>query len=324
MSQNNIGNNIIEEIKHQENKIKVYSSAMLFSFIVGFSFIGVKTCISVATPLETLTYRYNFAFLSVLIPFILGYIKVNVKEKPKKNLVITAGFYIAFMVFQTIGLLFSTSIESGIIFSIIPIITKILASVFLKENTSWKQNIFVCMSVVAVITMFILGATDITVNIVGLIILLISSICMAISNTLMRYVRGDFKPIEISFFITGGGCILFNIATIIFSIKNGNLGDYFEPLNHMNFIIATAYLGIPSTLISALIMSYMLANLEAVKATVFGNLSTAISIVAGVIVLNEPLNIYHIVCTSLIIIGVIGVSIPSMGKGSYLNEKVEG
>ena len=296
-----------------KNNLKVYGSAAIFSLIVGFSFLGVKTCVTVATPVETLTYRFNFAFLASLIVVAAGILKIDVKGKSKRNLTLTAGLYLGFMVFQTIGLVFSTSVESGIIFAIIPILAKIIAGVFLKEATSWKQNVFVCLSMAAVITMLVLGATDLTVNTLGLMILLISSLCLALSNVMMRYVRTVYSPFEISFFITGGGCLLFNLATIIIGIKNGTLGDYFAPLSHVNFIIATAYLGVLSTLVSALIMAYMLANMEAVKATIFGNVSAAISIVAGVIVLGEPLQVYHIVCACLIIAGVIGLSLPSMG-----------
>lgn len=295
------------------SNLKVYGSAVIFSLIVGFSFLGVKTCVSVATPVETLTYRFNFAFLASLLVVAAGMAKIDVKGKSKRNLALTAGLYLGFMVFQTIGLVFSTSVESGIIFAIIPILAKIIAGVLLKEATSWKQNIFVCLSVAAVITMFVLGSTDISVNTTGLIILLISSLCMAVSNVMMRYVRTIYTPFEISFFITGGGCLLFNLATIVIGVKNGTLGDYLAPLSHMNFVIATAYLGVLSTLVSALLMAYMLANMEAVKATIFGNVSTAISIVAGVVVLGEPLQIYHIICTVLIIAGVIGLSLPSMG-----------
>jgi drug/metabolite transporter (DMT)-like permease len=302
----------------KESNLKVYGSAVLFSLIVGFSFIGVKTCVSVATPLETLTFRYNFAFLATLAVVLVGLVRIDLAGKPKTKLALTAGLYLGFMVLQTIGLVFSTSIESGIIFAIIPILAKIIASIFLKESTNWKQNIFVCMSVAAVITMFVLGASDITVNVAGMIILLLSSVSMALSNVMMRYVRGVYKPFEISFYITGGGCLIFNLATVVYGLSTGTLGNYFEPLSHVNFIIATAYLGIPSTLVSALIMAYMLAHMEAVKATIFGNLSTAISIVAGVIVLGEPLQLYHVVCTILIIAGVIGLSLPSMAvkKGS--------
>jgi drug/metabolite transporter (DMT)-like permease len=296
---------------YEESKLKVYGSAVLFSFIIGFSFLGIKTCLAVATPLETLVYRYNFAFLGALIPVFSGFIKINLQGKKKGQLIITAGFYISFIILQTIGLVFATSIESGIIFAMVPILVKIMAGFFLKEHTNWKQNIFIFMSVAAVITMFILGATDITVNFIGLIILFISSLCTAFSSIMMRYVRRTYTPFEITLFITGGGFIVFNLATILTGMKNGTLGSYFEPLTHISFIIAAAYLGIMATLISAMLNAYILAHLQAVKGTIFGNLSTAITIVAGAIILGEPLQLYHIICTIVIIIGVVGLSITS-------------
>jgi len=298
--------------------LKIYGSAALFSLIVGFSFLGVKTCLYTATPLETVTYRFNFAFLASLAVLITGFIRTDIRKKPKRMLVLTAGLYLGFMVLQALGLVFSTSVESGIMFAIVPIIAKIIAGVFLKESTSWKQNIFVCMSVSAVITMFVLGSSDITVNLFGLFILLLSSVSLACSNVLMRYVRGVYTPFEISSFIAAGGCLIFNLATIIAGIKNGTIVRYFEPLNHMSFVLATAYLGVLSTLVTSVLMAYMLAHMDAVKATIFGNLSTAISIIAGVVLLGEPLQVYHIVCTVLIVGGVIGLSLPSMAKKEAL------
>jgi hypothetical protein len=83
---------------------------------------------------------------------------------------------------------------------------------------------------------------------------------MACSNVMMRYVRGVYKPFEISFFIAAGGCLTFNLATIIFGINNGAIALYFKPLTHISFMLASAYLGVLSTLVSALlwrICSYM-------------------------------------------------------------------
>lgn len=295
----------------EESKVKVYVSAVIFSFIIGFSFLGIKTCLAVATPLETLVYRYNFAFLGALIPVFSRFIKIELQGKKKGQLIITAGFYISFIILQTIGLVFATSIESGIIFAMVPVLVKIMAGFLLKEHTNWKQNVFIFMSVVAVITMFILGATDITVNFIGLVILFISSLCTALSSIMMRYVRKIYTPFEITLFITGGGFIVFNFAAIITGLYNGTLGNYFEPLTHVSFVIAAAYLGIMATLISAMINAYILAHLQAVKGSIFGNLSTAITIVAGAIILGEPLELYHIICTIAIIIGVVGLSATS-------------
>ncbi len=293
-----------------EKAWKVYGSAVLFSMIVGFSFLGVKTSVFVATPLETLTFRFNFAFIAALIPVISGRVRIEIRGRPKKNLFLTAGFYVAFMVLQVIGLLFSSSIESGIIFAIIPILAKIIARYYLGEKGTLWQNVFVTLSVSGVVVMFLYSSNGYEgVSLPGMLLLFIASLLMAISNVFMRYVRGVYSPYSIAFAICGGGCVLFNGATLVCGIVNNSLADYFTPLAHGNFIAATAFLGIPSTLLSSLIMAYMLANMEAAKATVFGNLATAISIMVGILILSEPFYLYHIICTSLIVAGVIGTAV---------------
>ena len=81
---------------------------------------------------------------------------------------------------------------------------------------------------------------------------------------------------------------------------------------------AVAYLGIGCTLITATLISFALRTLPALSATIFGNLSTAISVVAGALVLGEPLYAYQIVCTVLIAVGVLGIRIftgRQAGKG---------
>lgn len=294
--------------------VKVYTSAVIFSLIVGFSFLGVKTSVRVATPLETLTYRFDFAFLAALLPMIFGHIKLGISRKAKGGLILSVSCYLAFMIFQTIGLLFATSVESGIIFASIPILAKIIAHFALGEKGTWLQNCFVLISVSAVIAMFVMSAQDFKgVSIAGLALLFLSSILMAVSNVSMRYARKEYKPFTIAFMIAAVGCLTFNAAAVANGLMSGSF-HYFAPLAHPEFIIATAFLGIPSTLISSLLIAYMLANMEAVKATIFGNLSTAISIVVGVLVLGEPLYNYDIVCTILIIFGVIGTSVTGSTK----------
>lgn len=299
---------------------RVYVGALSFSLIVGFSFLAFKTSVSATSPLETLTYRFNFAALAALIPIALGIVKIEWKGKPKRGLFYAAGFYIGFMVLHAIGLLFATSIEGGIIFAIIPILAKLVAYLVLGESGNWKQNAFVGLTVSSVIVMIAFGAGEYhEVSLPGLLILLLSSLSMAISNVFMRQVRGVFSPYAISFAIAVGGCLLFNGATVFVGLKTGTLGNYLAPLSEPGFLLATAFLGVLSTLLSSLLMAYVLANLEAVKATIFGNLSTGISIVAGAVFLHEPLYFYQIACTALIITGVIGTSV--MGNPPKVGEE---
>ena len=285
--------------------MKAYGAAIFFSVLVGFSFLGVKTCVPLASSLQ-----------------ILRLVKIDLRGRPKKNLFLTAGFYIGFMVLQVAGLCFSTSIEGSIIFAVIPILAQIIASLFLGEKATLMQNLFVCLSVAALVIMIVMGSTDISFHPVGIVLLVLSSISMAISNVYMRYVRDQYRPIEISAAIIIGGCAVFNLAFLSYGLFSGNLHTYFEPFQHKEFIIATAYLGIGCILLSAQIMSYLLSKMAAVKATIFGNVSTAISIVAGVLVLGETLRPYHIICTLLIIAGVIGLSLSGNKKSKEEKDEI--
>ncbi len=287
---------------------KAYSAAVFFSFLVGFSFLWIKLCIPYADSLHILAHRFNFALITLILIILLKIVKVDLKGKPKKNLMITAGCYVGFMFFQVIGMYFATSIEGAIIFAAIPIMVQIIAAVFLGEKTTWKHNVFVAISACSLITMVILGSSDISVDPLGTVMLFLSSICMALSNVYMRYVRNQYKPIEISTAIIVMGTVVFNLMFFIKGIFAGNDIGYLEPFTNLEFVIGMIYLGTGCILISAQIMSYMQSKLQAAKASIFSYVSTAITIVAGALILGEPLRGYHIICTALIIAGVIGLN----------------
>lgn len=288
--------------------MKAYLAGVGFSLAVGFSFLGVKTCVPIANTLMIMTHRYNVAFLAVMIFVLLKLGKVSLKNKPKKNLIFTAFFYLMFMVVQAAGLIFSTSIESAILFAIVPVIVQVLARIILKERTNMWQNMFMCLSVSALVAMIIIGATDVDYDFIGICLLFISSVFMALNNVFMRYVRNDYTPFEITFATSVLGFTGFNGAAIIWMLFTGDFYAYVEPLTHTEFLVAIIYLGTFCILLSAQLMSYMQAHMPATNASLFGNVSTAISIVAGALVLGEPLRLYHVICTVLILTGVIGMS----------------
>lgn len=315
------GKQLSEEEKRRIDRKKGYTAAVFFSVLVGFSFLGIKVSQPYADSLNILCYRYDFAFIVVVILMIAGLIKTDITNRPKGKLLLTAGFYVGFMALQVVGLVFATSVEGAIVFAIIPIIVKVIASIFLGEKSSWKENVFVGLSVSALLLMILMGAGTLDMDPLGAVLLLLSSVSMALSNVFMRYARNDCRPIEITVTIVTLGFIVFNCAAAVSSLINGEgFADYFAPLRNPQVFIATAYLGIGCILLSAHLMSYMLSKMEAVKGTIFGNLSTAISIVAGVVILGEPLKWYHVVCTVLIIAGVIGLCLCG---GKPANEEKE-
>jgi len=74
-------------------------------------------------------------------------------------------------------------------------------------------------------------------------------------------------------------------------------------------------------LVTSYLSTYALSILPAFQMSVFGNLTTVITIGAGIIFLNESFYFYHIIGTVLIVLGVIGVNY-FRGKEEVKNELI--
>ncbi|HID0836330.1 TPA: EamA family transporter, partial [Clostridium botulinum] len=69
------------------------------------------------------------------------------------------------------------------------------------------------------------------------------------------------------------------------------------------------YLGILSSLVTSFLLNYSLSKIEASKMSVFNNLSTLITMMAGVVFLGEKLQYFHIIGSFMIILGIVGTNL---------------
>ncbi|OJE44077.1 transporter [Bacillus proteolyticus] len=304
-----------------KNTTKAYISALLYSFIIGFSFMFVKLALTITGPLDTLAHRFTVAFMAATIPVIFGFVKLNISFKNILALLPLAIFYPAlFFAFQAFGLVYTSSSEAGIIQAAIPIFTMILASYFLKEYTNTWQKTSVFISVVGVIYIFIMngiGAHE--TNFIGVILILLSALSSACYNVLARKMTKKFKLMDLTYTMTAIGFISFNVIAIIDHMNKGTITVYFKPFTNGTFLISILYLGLLSSLLTALLLNYSLSYIEAAKISVFSNLSTLITIIAGVVFLHEQIAHYHIVGTLMIVLGVIGTNF--LGKKGIIAKK---
>ncbi|HDR7717007.1 DMT family transporter [Bacillus albus] len=300
---------------------KAYLSAMLYSFIIGFSFMFVKLALTVTSPLDTLAHRFTVAFVAASIPIVFGFVKLNMSFKNILALLPLAIFYPAlFFAFQAFGLVYTSSSEAGIIQAAIPIFTMMLASYFLKEYTNTWQKISVLISVIGVIYIFIMnGIGTHETSFIGVILILLSALSSAFYNVLARKMTKKFKLMDLTYTMTVIGFISFNLIAIASHINKGTITVYFKPYTNGTFLISILYLGLLSSLLTALLLNYSLSYIEAAKISVFSNLSTLITIIAGVIFLHEQISYFHIIGTIMIILGIIGTNF--LGKKGIAMQK---
>lgn len=290
---------------------KAYLAATVYAVLIGLSFLFSKIALATAAPLDVLAYRFLISFIALSIPVLGKLVPVKLTAKRLVKLLPLAMFYPSlFLGFQTFGLMHATSSEAGIIQAAAPVFIMIMAQYFLGEKLNTPQKISVLLSVLGVLYIMIMkGSTIELANSRGVILLLLSVLSFAAYNVLTRKLVKDYTNWELSYAMLGVSFVIFMSIAIGSHLRSGDLAGFLVPLKSPSFIFAMLYLGVLSTLGTSMLNNYALSKLEASKVSVFGNLGTVISMLAGVVFLKEQLFYYHLLGSLFIIGGVVGTNL---------------
>ena len=292
-------------------RLPAYLAALAYALIIGFSFLFMKMTVDTAHPLDVLAHRFLLSTLVMGIPIVFGWIKITCTWRDIWRMLPLALLSpILFFAFQAFGLLYASSSEAGVIQATAPIFTLILATYFLKEQSSWIQKGSLLLSVIGVVFIFVMkGGTHFSLsNLGGILLLVWSALCFAGYGVLARPLTRQYNPLQLTWVTMITACVLFNVVALGRHLVLGNMIDYVQPLLQPNYGLALLYLGILSSLGTTLLSSYALSHLEATKMSVFSNFATITSMIAGTVFLHEQLMYYHIIGTTLIILGVLGTN----------------
>lgn len=292
------------------HKLIPYFTALVSSIIFGLSFLFSKRALNIASPFVLLSFRFLIAFTIMSILIILKIIKVNYKNKPIKWLLILGlAEPVIYFVFETYGIKLTSSSVGGLMIALIPIGVTVLGAYFLKEVPSKKQVFFIIVSVSGVMLITVCGDSKTgETSLIGVILLLGAVLSAGGFNIMSRKVSKYFTPMEITYFMMFEAFIVFNAISIGSYLAKGDIRSYFKPLTDGTFISSILYLGILSSVVAYFMINYSLSKLPAARTSVFSNISTIVSIIAGVVFLNESFEIYHIVGSALILLGVWGTN----------------
>ncbi|WP_145039548.1 DMT family transporter [Paenibacillus sp. Y412MC10] len=297
---------------------RAYAAALGYTAIIGFSFMFVKLALVHANPLDTLAHRFTLSFLAASLGLLIARRKVPMDLKRLLTIVPLAIFYpFLFFTLQTFGLVYTSSAEAGIIHATVPIFTLLLASLFLKERSSWAQKLFTVLSVTGIISIFVLkGVSFEQSSTLGIVLILLSALSNAIYSVMARKMTQKQSVLDITFIMSMIGFVLFNLMSVAQHAAQGTLVHYFDPFMHSSFVWSVLYLGVLSSLGTSLLSNYALSQIEASRMGIFNNLATVVTIFGGVAFLNEQLAYYHVIGAVLVIIGVIGTSLAGRARNA--------
>lgn len=302
---------------------KAYAAAIAYAVIIGFSFVFVKFALRSSDPIALLAHRFTVSFAAANLLAVLGWGKIRLSRSTMIKLLPIAIFYPSlFFAFQTFGLYHIPSSEAGIIQAAIPIITMVLAALFIREHATGWQKLCILLSVGGVsfiVAMSGQHSDSEGSRLFGYIFILLSAFSSAAYNVMARKLTQTHRVTEITYMMMGIGFIVFNVISLSQHAAKGTLTDYFIPFAEIRFLVSILYLGIMSSLVTSYLTNYALSHIQASQMSVFVNFSVLVTIAAGVLVLGETPAWYHFAGAILILGGVLGAN-----QSSRKHTKIKG
>ena len=248
----------------------------------GFSFLASKLAQSAASPLVVLMYRFDIAALVMALPWMLGRRKVRLKGKNVKGLLLLGLCEpVIYFIGEQYGLKFTNSAFSGVMIAVIPIVTLILAAVFLKERPSTAQWLFSLLSIAGVVAITLMAGGGGQVQPIGVALLILAVVSGSAYAVISRAVSDDFSVFERSMVMQLMGAVFYTVCAVIENI--GDLSALIAPLRDGNFLWGILYLSLGASVAGYTLYNYAVANAPIANVASLCNLTTVLSVAAGVV-----------------------------------------
>lgn len=230
---------------------------VVLSIIWGSSFILIKKSLQHFTPYEVGALRVLIAGI-LLLPLAI----LNIRKFPKKHLkwlIIAAltGNFIPMFLFPIAETKISSSI-AGIINSMMPIFVIIVGTLFWKFSTTKRQLIGVAVSFSGACILALSGGESGELKLIPIVLLLIATLCYAISTTTVKSKLHEIPAKILSAFV-------FSFVLIFPSLIALVISGFFQNLHaNENLFIGLGFVSLLSIFGTglAMMLNYRLLNIS--------------------------------------------------------------
>ncbi|MDO5445711.1 MAG: DMT family transporter [Eubacteriales bacterium] len=291
----------------QKNKTTIAIAAAVTVYIFwGFTFMASAIAQEYVTPFILLAYRFVLSALILSFPLIIGKKKLNFKGKKLKNLFLLGLLEpCLYFIGEQYGVKYTNSSFSGIMIALIPIATLFLAAVVLKETPTKAQWFFSVLSIAGIIVITLSESSGGQVNLLGFLCLLVAVVTGSFYTIVSKKISDEFSVYERTLIMQIMAAVFYTVLSLIECREN--LAALIEPVKNVDFILAVLYLAVLGSVLGYSLFNYAIANAPTARIVVLCNLTTVISVLAGVIFLGEPFGIASAIGIIAVLTGIWGV-----------------
>lgn len=289
-----------------KNHVKAMLAAVGVYTLWGFSFLASKVGQEAATPFVLIAYRFDIAVLVLSIPIILGKVKIRLRGKNIKPLLLLGAMEpCIYFIGEQYGLRFTNSAFSGLMIAVIPIVTLIMAAAFLKDRPSRAQWLFSLLSIAGIALITLVENSGGQVQLIGVIFLIAAVISGSAYGVISRGISDEFTVFERTYFMQLMGGVFYTVLALI--EQRGYLGALTAPFSNGGFVISLLYLALGASVLGYSLFNYAVSNAPMANVVSLCNLTTVISVAAGVVLLDEPFSPVSAIAMLAVLVGIWGV-----------------
>lgn len=286
-----------------------YLAGVGYASIFGLSFLVTKGSLELLSPFELLFLRFALAALILGALALLRVIRLDYRGKPLRDLLLVCLFQpFLYFIGETFGVRESASSTAGLVIGVLPAVATILGALMLRERVGGLQAAFLGLSIlgVALIALFGGAASGSSGSPRGFAFLLGAVASAALYNIFSRRSSRHFSPLETTFAMMVSAALLFSLLGLL-----DPAGAGFHPGLTSRALEAAPgilYLGALSSVLAFFFINFTLSRLRVSQSIVFSNLTTVISVAAGVLLLGETFGPAQLAGSLAIVAGVWGTN----------------
>ncbi len=303
-----------------KEQFKGYTAAFITTIIFGFTFLFSKNAL-VATNsrgFNILSYRFLVSAICGIILIQLKVLNVDYKKifsiSAIPLLLLSTFNPILSYTLETIGVNYVSTSELSIYVAVVPALTAMIAYIFIKEKLKPLEWLFIFISIFGIAFISYFGNDGVKSENFGRLAMFLSVTCNACFFVLSKKTSNNFTALERTMAMQINGAIAFTIIALLVNINNNTLDLYFSDFFKPDVLMNSLYCGIAASLICMLLLNYSITKVNASRISFVSNFTVIVSMIVGVVFLNEVLYWYHFVGILLIGCSIIGSTLYTVKK----------
>ena len=274
-------------------------AALLTILIWGTTFISTKILLTEFQPVEILFFRFIMGYLVLLTAYPHHIKRLGGKQEITFA---AAGFcgVCLYYLLENVSLTYTMASNVGVIISVAPFITAILAHLFMKSEERLQINFLIGFIVAMTgIILISFNGSQLKLNPVGDILAFAAAFVWACYSILTKRIGSFGLPVILTTRRTFFYGILFMLPTLFLFDFQLDMPRFTDMKNLLNIL----YLGIGASALCFVTWNYAVKILGAVKTSIYIYMVPAITVITSMLVLKETVTFLYITGTILAVVG---------------------